>query len=1366
MFKRTSTHIDRLGLSSRLRVLLILLALIGAAALATWFFQIQALDRTENRTTELQREAVAEALQKIEDAFDEMHDSMYREGQSLARDDRVIRSLRLLRSGDESGKEGLARIMSSYPLREYRAIELYDPQPRLVGWSGASMPMDNAPASSAFLDRPQTGIATDGGIYSALVVWMPVLDGVETIGAVRVLRMIVEHVPVRNKYLRDYTLDEEWSRLTGLPVTVDLMSSDDQSESGGSWSEVLTGLDGNPVARVAVTPPEADALAARVTTLYTDILFFWLTLAIGLILGWLWRWNLSSYREDSDVGSLMRFLSFLVMTVSARYILIWAEVPARWQRGKSPLAPLFDPQHLASGYGFGILATTGDLLLTAAFAVMVILLLVRITEPLRRTILSRTDVPDRANSVVTALGSVGVFALHSVIAFLTLSFLSHIVHNAVLDSTLDYFERANLLPQRLVLLVLIALLLLSFAAIFFSARMFWISVRIMHPASYRPRLTVWTVLVGLLTISVTGAVFFFVTDLRSVISIPATAIFIASVYMVALASPMKSDRISDWLRVRTVVPSIVLFALLLYPILEHGLDTERHIRMQLAAKSFDDDMDSRVTFVLGQILDRASEPEFARAFREAETGGAERLDSLAQVVTTDHVAASLGSHELTLTIFSESGEPSGRYVESTRPWSRSILDNLDRDEYDLLHDMYKEQGDTGVLIEKMTGRRERERFVYEGFAPILDAGRRTGWLLIRAEPVAEAREGIAPFPRVLVPSGEFVDNFENLSLAEFRDDVLIRSFGRNFGRYTLDPSVSEALLERGELWRTERVRDRDFVTFYRYSQSSSPSIMDARPTIIAVRVPAINFFDHLFYLLRVTVAGLLLGIPIYLLGLFWRFHKGLVPARRVQFRDKVLNAFFVVGTVTVAAMGWVGLRVVTGENDRAVESWLRQHLERVEDTLNSEAQSDELAYGVLERVDLDSLSERVGLDLNVYRGVDLSRSTRPNLIRERLIDSRLPVKAYEALFFDGFRFITVEQKLGSFTYTAGYRALVDEEGKPRYVISLPTLPEQERIEEERARTVAYLFGALLLLVMVVMVTAAALANALARPMARLRSGLQAVAEGRFESIGPVRSRDEISDLVRTFNAMQDQLVESRTLLAQQERQLAWREMARQVAHEIKNPLTPMKLSIQHLRSAFRRSGSTEENKEGKSFSGIFGRTTSTLIEQIDALARIADEFASFGRMPRHVQEPVDLNAVVEEAVSLMANQSEVQIRMALTERTPIVNGDREALRRMFINLIKNAAQSVPEDRKGMIRLTTEWDKQQELIVVRVIDNGTGIDPRLWNKIFVPSFSTKTSGTGLGLALAQKTIDDMKGEIGFDTSNSGTTFWIRLHAAEH
>ncbi|MEX1055864.1 MAG: ATP-binding protein, partial [Rhodothermales bacterium] len=584
--------------------------------------------------------------------------------------------------------------------------------------------------------------------------------------------------------------------------------------------------------------------------------------------------------------------------------------------------------------------------------------------------------------------------------------------------------------------------------------------------------------------------------------------------------------------------------------------------------------------------------------------------------------------------------------------------------------------------------------------------------------------------------------------------------------------VRRALAAESAVWRSEEVETRSYLTYYLRQEprvtSTVPSafITSAASFIIAVRVPSISTFDHLYYLLRVTVAGLFLGLPFYVFGLYLRRRAGLLPAPRVRFRDKVLNAFLGVGIIAVAAVGYVGLDVVNAENDRAVQSWLRQHLERVEHTLALDARTDEMPYSVIERSRIDSLAARVGLDINVYSNYRLLEASRGDLIEERLIDPRLPIEAYDALYFDGYRFVSTREQVGEFTYTTGFRALADEQGRPRYVISVPTLPGQERMEEERARTVAYLFGSLLLLLIIVMITAALLANAITRPIARIRSGLKAVAAGRFERKLPVESTDEIGELVETFNEMQEQLSDSRRRLAQQERQLAWREMARQVAHEIKNPLTPMKLSVQHLQRAFESDGSDPDWRQ--KFTGLFDRITSTLIEQIDALARIANEFHSFARMPSRILELLDLNAVIEEAVALMQEEDEASIDTVLHRRPLIVEADREELRRNYINLIKNALQAMPEDGAGTVEVRTDLhvdDDGRAWAYGEVRDTGTGIEIGVRDRIFEPNFSTKTSGAGLGLAIVKKSVEELHGEIGFESEEGkGSVFWIRLPLA--
>jgi len=385
----------------------------------------------------------------------------------------------------------------------------------------------------------------------------------------------------------------------------------------------------------------------------------------------------------------------------------------------------------------------------------------------------------------------------------------------------------------------------------------------------------------------------------------------------------------------------------------------------------------------------------------------------------------------------------------------------------------------------------------------------------------------------------------------------------------------------------------------------------------------------------------------------------------------------------------------------------------------------------------------------------------PNNELLNIVDKRLPIKAFEDIFSKEYDVAFAEvASLNNTSYTMGYRAYRNNDGYPAKIIGILTIPEQKRIREERARTTAYVYGALLLLLVIIMATASVLSNAVSKPIRKLREGLGEVAQGRFQQPIPVESKDELGDLVQTFNTMQEQLSDSRRELAKKEREVAWSEMARQVAHEIKNPLTPMKLSIQHLQRSM-GSDPSVDNGQRESIKKITGN----LIEQIDALARIANDFARFGRMPKRKLETININSILRDAAEVFAEDESIDIDLNLESKSLEVLCDLEETKRIFINLIKNAKQA--SDEGATIKLYSSIIPQgaDSKAQITVQDSGSGIPDELHEKIFQPNFSTKTSGMGLGLAIVNRSIQEMNGTIEFESStegvNKGTIFTITL-----
>src|SRR5690606_15046596 len=332
----------------------------------------------------------------------------------------------------------------------------------------------------------------------------------------------------------------------------------------------------------------------------------------------------------------------------------------------------------------------------------------------------------------------------------------------------------------------------------------------------------------------------------------------------------------------------------------------------------------------------------------------------------------------------------------------------------------------GFVVEREAAPDGRGKHRYAGVGPIRrdsDAAI-IGWVTARAEPKPARYVSETPFPRVLVPAGFSGIVEGDLAVAEFRHGVLVRSRGGDFGRFRLPPEVDEALREGDALWQRDRVGGLPVRFYYRR--------LPEEGRVIAVREPGVVFYDHLYFFLRLLVPGLALGLVGYAIGVGVRRQAG-VLARRSRLRDRVLNRFFLVGILSVALTGLIGQEVIVEQNRQAVQDRLKRRLARVEAALFAEAAPNGAAVPLtrlLDRARPDVIGPRLGLDVNLYRRAELVASSRSQLVRQQLIDRRLPIEVYEALFVRGERYAFAEEQIGTFTYTTGYEALPDEAGRP------------------------------------------------------------------------------------------------------------------------------------------------------------------------------------------------------------------------------------------------------------------------------------------------------------------------------------------------
>jgi nitrogen fixation/metabolism regulation signal transduction histidine kinase len=319
-------------------------------------------------------------------------------------------------------------------------------------------------------------------------------------------------------------------------------------------------------------------------------------------------------------------------------------------------------------------------------------------------------------------------------------------------------------------------------------------------------------------------------------------------------------------------------------------------------------------------------------------------------------------------------------------------------------------------------------------------------------------------------------------------------------------------------------------------------------------------------------------------------------------------------------------------------------------------------------------------------------------------------------------------------------------------LNLPFFAKEKELRTELSAFLVTLVNVYVLLLVLGGFFAYLLSNSITFPLSIISDKLKLIQLGRKNEPIAWQGNDEIGRLVNEYNKMIDELENSAELLARSERESAWREMAKQVAHEIKNPLTPMKLSIQHLQRAML------EGRPG--VEQLANRVSATLIEQIDNLNHIASEFSNFAKMPSVENEVFDIADVARSVVHLFNEEAHCDVSYHGPTEPVWVYADKNQVLRGFNNLVKNATQAIPDGRKGKVAVMVEMARG--MVTIAVQDNGTGISDEQKHKVFVPNFTTKGSGTGLGLAITRQIIENAGGSIWFEsTVNVGTTFFVKL-----
>ena len=468
-------------------------------------------------------------------------------------------------------------------------------------------------------------------------------------------------------------------------------------------------------------------------------------------------------------------------------------------------------------------------------------------------------------------------------------------------------------------------------------------------------------------------------------------------------------------------------------------------------------------------------------------------------------------------------------------------------------------------------------------------------------------------------------------------------------------------------------------------------------------------------------------------------------------------SFIVIGIATIS---FFIIRFHNNNEERLSKS-IQVMANEVNNKMNALSAFDDLPDNLGIRTGLEKtiaeISDLHNVDINYYNlSGNLVISTQPYIYNKHLLSSLMEPTAYRQLQAGhSIRYLQSE-KVGSLEYLSIYVPLTDDAGNNYAYLNIPYLNSQNELNQEISSFLATLINLNAFIFLVAGAIAFFLTSRITASFSLIGKKMQEMNLGKINESISWNRNDEIGMLVDEYNKMVKKLEHSAQALAQSEREGAWREMARQVAHEIKNPLTPMKLSIQYLQNAIQK-GSPNVKE-------LSANMAITLIEQIDQLSKIAGDFSQFANIGNARIERFDSTEIISSLIRLYSSNPRIQIEWYKEEGSYQVLADKVQINRLFTNLLQNAVEA-GEGKDAIIHVTIRQKNENGQILISLQDDSGGIPENMKSNIFTPNFTTKSSGTGLGLAICKGIVEQANGQIWFESEERvGTTFFIKFPLA--
>ncbi len=534
---------------------------------------------------------------------------------------------------------------------------------------------------------------------------------------------------------------------------------------------------------------------------------------------------------------------------------------------------------------------------------------------------------------------------------------------------------------------------------------------------------------------------------------------------------------------------------------------------------------------------------------------------------------------------------------------------------------------------------------------------------------------------------------------------------------------------------------------------------DNRVLVIASkREPLLDFVSNVAYLFAGFLFLYLIGLPFIgiILHVFFSKTEVHLPNLDIKSKMRIIMIGFLIASFIIVAIFTINF--LRNQFREASKERLSSLMETTVASILPVLPSDYSSAKYLSfQQAISQMAGDLNHDFNVYDVNGRLLATTQNVLFERQILSPfMNARAFWPLRREEIFRLLQDEKIGNLEFTSIYQPLRNSHGELFGYIQIPSFSSEYELRSQISRFVVILVNIIAFIFLISGIIAIIVSANITRSIQLVADRMNSLKlAGKNEPI-EYKGKDEISVLVQRYNEMVQQLERSAEKLAVSEREAAWKEMARQVAHEIRNPLTPMKLSLQFLQRAL--DNDPDEMKEKTK------KVTSTILHQIELLSRIALDFQQFANISQSNPDHISLRTLLKKTYELYSAHPNMEVELKLPENDDlIVFADSAQMSRLFTNLMQNAVEAIHDTENP--RIAIHASRQENYVLVEIKDNGTGIEEDVRSSIFKPNFTTKNTGTGLGLAMCKAIVEAAEGQIGYHTRlGYGSDFWVQIPAS--